>query len=469
MIDIAALKSYADRHGLVHETGRPIASESLIRFTTASDHSLTGTLPGGFDGTIALTSVASDDGTTHQTLCTTSVPESIAFLPKLYCRDASFKHTRSYTLGSEGFRSDWRGTEFESDAVNRTWAVQVAPDQDEGWLRELFAPTFLDWLGSHSPQDFTFEVVEGALTCRFDHAADDERDLDRLCELTAHVAERIRTESLEEERPAAPFSAPLPPPEATPERVAADRAVAKRRWDQPPEDMMSAMRGYEGIARREPGGWKAPILLGGGIALLVFVVTVPTSFLFGAIDFGTFGAAASAITMGTIAVALGGFLFWAARRSQVQKRAQRYGQRAFVVEYAAARGLEHEDPKAFHARFLRVGLPGPARNVMYGRHPQTGRETRILLCQDPTGTTAGFEVAVVPPPDAGARADPPRDGDITVRADDGYIVAFRATEAGAGPSIAGLDAVASAADSAARGVPAPTPTTTTTSSSSSSS
>jgi hypothetical protein len=457
VIDPAALKRYADRHGLRHETGKPITSESLIRFTSASDHSLTGTLPGGFDGTIALMSFGSDDGTAHQTLCVTSVPESIAFLPKLFCRDASFKHTRSYTLGSEGFRSDWRGTEFESEAVNRTWAVQVAPDQDEGWLRELFAPTFLDWLGSHSPQDFTFEVVEGTLTCRFDHAVDDEEDLDRLCELTAHVAERIRSESLEEETPAAPFSAALPPPEPTPERVAADRAVAKRRWDEPPKDMMSAMRGYEGIARREPGGWKAPILLGGGIALLVFVVTVPMSFLLGGFDAGTFGGVVSAITMAIVAIGLGVFLFWAARRSQVQKRAQRYGQRAFVVEYAAARGLEHEDPKAFHARFLRVGLPGPARNVMYGRHSQTERETRILLCQDPTGTTPGFEVAVIPAPDGAAPADS-RDGDITLRVDDGYIVAFRAAEAGAGPSIAGLDAVARAANSAARGVAAPAPT-----------
>jgi len=103
--------------------------------------------------------------------------------------------------------------------------------------------------------------------------------------------------------------------------------------------------------------------------------------------------------------------------------------------------------------------------VMYGRHPQTGRETRILLCQDPTGTTAGFEVAVVPARDAGAPADPHRDGDITVRADDGYIVAFRATEAGAGPSIAGLDAVARAADSAARGAPAPASTSSSSSSS----
>ena len=243
--------------------------------------------------------------------------------------------------------------------VNRTWAVQVAADQDDGWLRELFAPTFLDWLGQRSPEDFTFELLEGQLTCRVDGVVDDAAGLDGLCELTAHVAERIRTESLEEERPEEPFSAPLPPPEPTPEREAADRAVAKLGWDEPPKDMMSAARAYKGVARREPGGWKAPILLGGGIALLIGVFTIPFSLLFGLTDFGVLGAAATAIFMGFAAIAIGGFLFWAARRSQVTKRALRYGQRAFVIQYAAARGLEHEDAKAFHARFLRLELRGP--------------------------------------------------------------------------------------------------------------
>ena len=430
MADVAALTQYAEKHGLTLESGRVVSTGSLVRFKAASDHSLSGPLLGGFEGTVALMTYSGEDGTSHETLCMTAVPESIAFLPKLYCRDTDFKHTRSYTLGSEGFESDYRGTEFESEAVNRTWAVQVAADQDEGWLRELFAPTFLDWLGQRSPKDFTFELLEGQLTCRVDGVADDEAGLDRLCELTAHVAERIRTESLEEERPDEPFSAPLPPPEPTHEREAADRAVAKLDWDEPPEDMMSAARAYKGVASREPGGWKAPILLGGGIALLILVFTIPFSLLFGLTDFGAFGAVATAVTMGFSAIAIGGFLLWAARRSQVTKRALRYGQRAFVVQYAAARGLEHEDPKAFHARFLRLDLPGPARNVMFGRHSETDRETRVLLCSDPSGQSAGFEVAVVPGPG-------------------GPVVISQATAAGVGPSVAGLDDVSRRAAEAA--------------------
>ena len=443
MTDASALRKYAERHGLTYETGRAFTTGSLVRFRHASDHSLSGTLPGGLEGTVALMTYTGEGDASHETLCLAEVRESIAFCPKLYCRDSHFKHTRSYTMGSEGFASDWRGTEFESEAVNRTWAVQVTPDQDDGWLRELFAPTFLDWLGQHSPEDFTFELLEGQLTCRVDGEVDDEAGLDRLIELTTHIAERIRIESLEEERAPAPFSAPLPPPKPTTEREATDRAVAKREWDEPPKDMATAISGYRGIARREPGGWKAPLLLGGGIGGLILAIGVLVSLISSLSDFGAVAGGSTAVMFALIAIALGGFLFWAARRSQVQKRARRYGQRAFVVEYARSRDLEHEDPRAFHARFLRVGLPGPARNVMFGRHPATQRETRVLLCTDQSGQSAGFEVAVVPAPDGAAPSEPAASGDgALVLVEDGHVVASRPTARDVGPSVDGLDAVA---------------------------
>jgi hypothetical protein len=454
MADASILREYAQRRGLTYETGKSFTTGSLVRFRQASDHSLTGALPGGLEGTVALMTYRGEGGASHETLCLAEVPESIAFLPKLYCRDSHFKHTRSYTLGSEGFASDWRGTEFESEAVNRTWAVQVAPDQDEGWLRELFAPTFLDLLGQHSPEDFTFELHEGQLTCRVDGEVDDEAGLDRLIELTTRIAERIRTESLEEERAPAPFAARLPPPEPTAEREATDRAVAKRDWNEPPKDMATAISGYRGVARREPGGWKAPLLLGFGIGGLVVLIGILVSAISSLTALGGIAAGSTAVTFVFIGVGLGVFLFWAARRSQVQKRALRYGQRAFVVEYARSRGLEHEDPKAFHARFLRLDLPGPARNVMFGRHPATDRETRLLLCSDPSGRSAGFEVAVGPTTGLTTGTAAVTEESIAVSVDDGYVIASKAAPSDAGPSIEGLDAVARRASDAAGGAAA---------------
>ena len=455
MADAAALKQYAERHGLSYETGRRVPLlGGLIDTTEASDHALSGTLPGGLEGTIALLSWPADDAgdAASETVAITRIPESIAFIPKLYCRDAAYRRTRSYTLGAAGYESNYRDTAFESEAVNRTWAVQVAADQDEGWLRELFIPTFLDWLGQRSPKDFSFALVEGTLSCGVEGDVDDPQGLDRLCELAAHIASRIRTESLEEERPAVAFWEPLPPPRETEKRRLADAAVTRLDWDEPPADLISAARAYRGVARHGRGVWGRAILLGGGVGLLVVVVTLPFAFLFGFADFGAFGAVAYSVTMAALAIGLGGWLTWVAYRSQVQRRALLYGQRAFVHEYAASRDLRLEDEREFHARFLHLDLPGPARSVMFGRPAGVDRDTRLLLCSDPSGASAGFEVAVVEASaTTGAIDEPAGEDGIAVETQAGCVIAYRPTKPGVGPSVAGLDAVSRRAATAAAG------------------
>ena len=41
----------------------------------------------------------------------------------------------------------------------------MSPFQDDNWLRQLFSPTFIDWLGESSPGDFSFELAYGSLLC----------------------------------------------------------------------------------------------------------------------------------------------------------------------------------------------------------------------------------------------------------------------------------------------------------------
>jgi len=148
------------------------------------------------------------------------------------------------------------------------------------------------------------------------------------------------------------------------------------------------------------------------------------------------------------------FVFWAARRSQVHKRAMRYGQRAFVHQYAASRGLREEDERAFHAHFMRLDLPGPARNVMLGRPAAIGRDARVLLCSDPSGDSPGFEAVVVEAPGGAAPSlDLPPDEDTKLELQDGYVVAHRRTAPGVGPSVEGLDALCRIADATAAGLP----------------
>jgi hypothetical protein len=71
MADAAALKQYAECHELVYETGKPITTQVPFASTSPSDHSLTGTLPGGFQGTVALMSYEAEAATAHETLCRT--------------------------------------------------------------------------------------------------------------------------------------------------------------------------------------------------------------------------------------------------------------------------------------------------------------------------------------------------------------------------------------------------------------
>jgi hypothetical protein len=73
----------------------------------------------------------------------------------------------------------------------------VSPFQDDNRLRQLFIPTFIDWLGEGSPGDFSFELAYGSLLCSVEDDDPDEAGLEELWEAGAIVAKRIRDESSE--------------------------------------------------------------------------------------------------------------------------------------------------------------------------------------------------------------------------------------------------------------------------------
>ena len=69
MADASALREYAQRHELAYATGRSFTTGSLVRFRHPSDHSLSGALPGGLEGTVALMTYSGEGGASHETLC----------------------------------------------------------------------------------------------------------------------------------------------------------------------------------------------------------------------------------------------------------------------------------------------------------------------------------------------------------------------------------------------------------------
>jgi len=121
----------------------------------------------------------------------TEVPAATAFAPRVFCirRGRSTRDDEFY-----GFEARHSKLWAESTALNERYEVSTSPFQDPNWLRQLFSPSFVDWLGTEPPADFSFELAYGALLGSVESDDQGADGLAALCEATAHVATRIRRE-----------------------------------------------------------------------------------------------------------------------------------------------------------------------------------------------------------------------------------------------------------------------------------
>jgi hypothetical protein len=121
------------------------------------------------------------------------IPASQPFVARLQCeRDGRWTDTTHYGFEVRNSRL-WT----ESEVLNERYKVTVSPFQDDNWLRQLFAPTFIDWLAHESPGDFSFELAYGALLCSIEEDDPSDGELSALWESSATVATRIHDESHE--------------------------------------------------------------------------------------------------------------------------------------------------------------------------------------------------------------------------------------------------------------------------------
>jgi hypothetical protein len=121
----------------------------------------------------------------------TEVPVATAFAPRVFCirRGRSTRDDEFY-----GFEARHSKLWTESTVLNERYEVSTSPFQDPMWLRQLFSPGFVDWLGTNPPAGFSFELAYGALLGSVEDDEPDGAGLAALCEATAHVATRIREE-----------------------------------------------------------------------------------------------------------------------------------------------------------------------------------------------------------------------------------------------------------------------------------
>jgi hypothetical protein len=121
------------------------------------------------------------------------IPASQPFVARLQCeREGRWTDTTHYGFEVRNSRL-WT----ESEALNERYKVTVSPFQDDNWLRQLFTPTFIDWLAHESPGDFSFELAYGALLCSIEEDEPNPGDLSALWDSSARVAMRIHDESHE--------------------------------------------------------------------------------------------------------------------------------------------------------------------------------------------------------------------------------------------------------------------------------
>lgn len=169
-----------------------------------AEHSFTGPLAEGVDGTLALYTYEeeSSDGKGGRetnyyryTVGLVEVPECAAEVPELFCQHKF--GLRALEGLEDAFRRSKQRVRLESEALDERYEIFSGKDQDQVWLRRLFSPTFVVWLGEEAPKKFAFELIAGYLCCYVKGHEKSAAGLDEMRAATATVARRLREESLE--------------------------------------------------------------------------------------------------------------------------------------------------------------------------------------------------------------------------------------------------------------------------------
>jgi hypothetical protein len=199
-------RAYADGRALSREKKGHLPGATPLLRKGDERHGtqiMRGALPSGIEGTVSRYTYEEHStdsrGRRHTsyynfTVVLTEIPESALQLGELYCqRRVGFR----FLDGAEDiFRTRERVT-LESETLDERFEIFAGRDQDPNWLRQLFSPTFVAWLGESAPEDFAFEVVAGLLCVNVTGHLDSAAELDSLCGAASVVAGRLHEESTE--------------------------------------------------------------------------------------------------------------------------------------------------------------------------------------------------------------------------------------------------------------------------------
>ncbi len=198
--------AYAKERGLAWtQNGAIPPSTELLRrgATRRADHAFTGKLDGELDGTIALYTyeehgVGGGPGQPseyhHFTVVLIEVPDAGARLPALYCqRRSGFR----FLDGAEDVFRKTKRVELESEQLDRRCEIFADPSSDDNWIRQLFSPSFVNYLADQTPDGFAFEVENGVMCVNVNRHRGKASELDELSAAGVAVAKRISEELAE--------------------------------------------------------------------------------------------------------------------------------------------------------------------------------------------------------------------------------------------------------------------------------
>jgi hypothetical protein len=252
---------FAERHDL--DYAERVAPEASGRFPLPRGKTtdlVGGALADGREGLVARLRRSADDGgaPADLVLVVTRIPESVEFARFIACVATGFRGLIARAIGEGGL--GWiREFTFESIEFNRRYRMAMLRTGKESRLRQLFSPTFLDWMADQAPEGLYFDLVSGVLTVTVDGGSvNDAADVERACELAGGIAERIRSEALE----GTLGDSRTPPADGA--RAAAEAKLAaqieRAGFASPPSDVRSALdrlgpviEGEKGLLRRVLG------------------------------------------------------------------------------------------------------------------------------------------------------------------------------------------------------------------------
>ena len=304
------------------------------------------------------------DGTSEATGVLTTLPETRAYVTTLACQDRSVAGRRPPAK----YPGDkWEEVRLESAAFEDRYRLLVLAGQDAGWTHELFSPALIAWLSDRAPAGLSFELNEGHLCVFVPGILQSTDDLAALCDFAAGLADRIRTEALEEG--------------ADPDIVRAaeitkkmNAAIDEVEWPDPPASVAEAIAAYRKVAAGKPATIAVTIV--GTVVVAAIGAGLGWMFAEGA---GLLAGAALGAILGFGIVRLGAI---GSYKFEGALSAEWVGINAFNREYARSRGLERQKKFAFHHENRDLPVPGFAESVQAGPVPGTGLSGLFLMIAD---------------------------------------------------------------------------------------